>query len=184
MPFSIIPFVLLVIPILEIGVFVVVGREIGFLATIGLVIFTAIIGSILLRWQGFQVFVKLQAELEAGQVPGREIVHGAMILVAGALLLTPGFVTDTIGFLLFVPGIRDVIWSAISSKISMTGSQGFGSTFHRKSTNDGKTGFGSRSNEDDIIDLGPDEFSTMPDSDSPWRPAEEKTDKKKLSDDR
>ena len=61
MPFSIIPFLLLIIPILEIGVFVVVGGKIGVLSTMGLILLTAIIGSILLRWQGFQVLSKLQA---------------------------------------------------------------------------------------------------------------------------
>ena len=182
MPFSIIPFLLLIVPILEISVFVVVGGQIGVLSTIGLILLTAIIGAFLLRWQGFQVLSKLQTESDAGKIPGREIVHGAMILVAGVLLLTPGFVTDTIGFLLFIPGIRDVIWSAISSRVTVIGKGGFGSTFNRKGSNETEGDFASSRHEGDIIDLNPDEFSNVPNPSSPWTGADKKNDKQRSND--
>ncbi|MFK7901793.1 MAG: FxsA family protein [Nitratireductor sp.] len=171
MPFSLIPFLLLIIPALEIGVFIMVGGQIGILATIGMILLTAVIGSILLRWQGFQVLTKFQAESAAGKVPGKELLHGAMILVAGVLLLTPGFVTDSIGFLLFVPGVRNVIWSFISSKIKFSnigaGSAGMGFGNDPFNGGFGKSGFG-QTKSDDIVDLDPDEFSDIPNADSPW----------------
>ena len=86
MPFSIIPFLLLVVPILEIATFIVVGGQIGVVATLGMILFTAVLGSILLRIQGFQVLNQLRAATDAGRVPGRELGHGVMILLAGVLL--------------------------------------------------------------------------------------------------
>lgn len=117
MRLSFIPFLFLVVPLTEIAVFVLVGGQIGVLATIGLVIATAVLGTILLRIQGFGVMERIRRSVDAGEVPGRELVHGVMILVAGVLLLTPGFVTDTLGFLLFVPAIRDRGWSFLRERI-------------------------------------------------------------------
>lgn len=172
MPFSIVPFLLLVVPLLEIAAFVVIGGQIGVLYTLGMILLTAIIGSILLRWQGFQILSKLQQESQAGRVPGKELVHGAMILVAGVLLLTPGFVTDSIGFLLFVPGVRSIIWSAISSKIKFAsfGQAGFGDSGFETGSNpfEDVRNKRHRSNDPDIVDLDPDEFSDNPDPNSPW----------------
>ena len=115
--FSLIPFILLVVPLAEISVFVLVGGQIGVLATLGLVLVTAVAGAILLRIQGFGVMERIRRTLEAKQVPGREMVHGVMIMIAGVLLLTPGFVTDTCGFLLFVPAIRDMAWRFVRDRI-------------------------------------------------------------------
>lgn len=163
MPFSIIPFMLLLIPILEIGVFIAVGGQIGVFYTLGMIFLTAIFGSILLRWQGFQVLNKLQAVSAAGKVPGKELVHGAMILVAGVLLLTPGFVTDSLGFLLFVPGIRNVIWNFIASKIKLASfGGGLGGGMNRGDYSSGAN------RSDDVVDLNPDEFSDIPNPDTPW----------------
>jgi UPF0716 family protein affecting phage T7 exclusion len=117
MRFSLIPFLLLVVPLAEIAAFVVIGGQIGVWATLGMVLLTAIIGSILLRWQGVGLFNRINTELRANRVPGRELVHGVMILIAGVLLLTPGFVTDSLGFLLFVPGIRDLVWRSVKDRI-------------------------------------------------------------------
>ena len=115
MRFSIIPFLLLAIPLAEIAVFVVVGQQIGLFPTLALVLITAVAGSILLRIQGFNLLSRMQRELAQHRLPGRELVHGVMILVAGLLLLTPGFVTDTLGLLLFIPAIRDLVWRFIRS---------------------------------------------------------------------
>lgn len=169
MPFSIIPFMLLLIPILEIGVFIAVGGQIGVFFTLGMILLTAVIGSILLRWQGFQVLNKLQAESAAGRVPGKELVHGAMILVAGILLLTPGFVTDTIGFLLFVPGIRNVIWHFFASKIKFAS---FGGGMGVNMGSNSGSGFGNNG-KDNVVDLDPDEFSDIPNPDTPWADKED-----------
>ena len=109
MPFALIPFLLLAIPVLEIAVFILVGNLIGLWPTLGLVILTAVIGSMLLRRQGLGTLPAYPVRDQAGRVPGRELVDGVMIAIAGVLLLTPGLVTDAIGFLLFVPAIRESI---------------------------------------------------------------------------
>ena len=90
MPFALIPFLLLIIPILEIVVFILVGRQIGVLWTLGCILLTAVIGSALLRIQGFSILSRIRSETEQGRLPGRELGDGAMILVAGILLLTSG----------------------------------------------------------------------------------------------
>jgi UPF0716 protein FxsA len=158
MRFSFIPFLLLAVPLAEIAAFVVIGGQIGVWATLGMVLLTAIIGSFLLRWQGIGLFNRINAELRANRVPGRELVHGVMILVAGVLLLTPGFVTDSLGFLLFVPGIRDLVWRFAKDRVVVqTMSSGFGNT-----TRSGEPG------RDGIVDLDEDEFQRNPDASSPW----------------
>ncbi|KFB08506.1 FxsA family protein [Nitratireductor basaltis] len=154
MPFSIIPFMLLAIPLLEIAVFVVVGGEIGVLATMALIFATAVAGTILLRSQGLGVARRIRATMEQGQVPGRDLVHGMMIMVAGVLLLTPGFVTDTLGFLLFVPQFRDMGWRFLRSRITII-------------TPGGEAR--SRPRDPDIIDLESEDYTTSPREDTPWR---------------
>jgi UPF0716 protein FxsA len=152
--FRLIPFLFLIVPLTEISVFVLVGSQIGVLATIALVILTAIAGSILLRWQGFAALRRIQAEVAARHVPGKELVQGVMVLLAGFLLLTPGFVTDTLGLLLFIPQVRDRVWSFLSSRVKI---ETFGGgTQPRKSSKDG------------VIDLDEDEFKRESNPDSPW----------------
>lgn len=162
MRFSIIPFLLLVLPIAEITMFIVVGREIGVLATLGLILLTAIVGSLLLRTQGFGILRRISEETRAGRVPGRELIHGAMILVAGVLLLTPGFVTDTLGFLLFIPKVRDLGWRLVKDRITIVASGvagGGGRYSHGPARRPGKP----------VIDLGEEDFRREPSPDSPWR---------------
>jgi len=93
-------------PILEIVLFIQIGGFIGVGPTILIVIITAIVGSILLRLQGIAVIQRTQRALRAGELPVDPVIDGMSLLVAGALLLTPGFFTDAIGFLLFVPPFR------------------------------------------------------------------------------
>jgi UPF0716 protein FxsA len=109
-------------PLVEIAGFVLVGRQIGVLATIGLVIATSIAGSLLLRFQGFGVLSRINKEMQTGQDPSRELAHGVMILVAGLLLLLPGFATDIVGLLLFIPPVRDLGWRLIRSRVNFSGS--------------------------------------------------------------
>ncbi len=104
----------LVVPLVEIGLLFWVGQMIGFWATLALVIVTAVLGSTLVSRQGRETYLQVRLELAAGTVPGRSLAHGAMILVAGALLLTPGFLTDAVGFALLVPQVREALrgWAA------------------------------------------------------------------------
>ena len=101
--------ILIGIPIAEIYAFIEVGGEIGALNTIALTILTAVIGMALLRYQGLSVLTQAQSRLDAGQSPVREILNGVLLAVAGLFLLIPGFVTDTVGFLLFLPPLRNLI---------------------------------------------------------------------------
>ncbi len=97
------------IPILEISVFIQVGGLIGLWPTIATVVITALAGTALLRHQGLATLNRARANLEAGGLPLKEVFDGACLLVAGALLLTPGFVTDGIGLLLMTPPVRDAL---------------------------------------------------------------------------
>ncbi|MCT8972203.1 FxsA family protein [Microbaculum marinisediminis] len=102
------------IPIAEIALFVVIGEQIGVLATIAIVILTAIAGAWLVRRQGLETLAKARADIDRNVLPTDAMSEGLAILVAGALLLTPGFLTDAIGFTLLVPPARRVIVSAIA----------------------------------------------------------------------
>lgn len=101
-----IPLILLLVPLAEIALFVVVGGRIGILATIAIVVLTAMAGAILLRQQGLQVLREAQASAERGEPPVGAVVDGLCLFAAGLLLITPGFLTDSIGFALFVPAFR------------------------------------------------------------------------------
>ena len=96
-----------IVPIVEILLFVWVGSTIGIWPTIAMVVITAIVGSMLVSRQGRATWLELRQELADGGIPTKPIVHGAMILVAGALLLTPGFLTDVVGLSLLVPSVRE-----------------------------------------------------------------------------
>ncbi|MCB1460247.1 MAG: FxsA family protein, partial [Nitratireductor sp.] len=90
MPLALIPFLLLAVPVTEITLFIMVGKSIGILPTIAIVLATAIAGSLLLRYQGISTLMAIRQEFNAGRVPGNELANGAMIVIAGLLLLTPG----------------------------------------------------------------------------------------------
>ena len=99
----------LIVPIVELLLFIWIQDRIGLGPTLLGIVVTAIIGASLVRRQGFAVWSRFQSELSAGGLPGQQITHGAMVLIGGALLLTPGYLTDAVGFLLMVPGVREVV---------------------------------------------------------------------------
>jgi UPF0716 protein FxsA len=111
---------ILAFPLAEIAGFIFVGRQIGVLPTIGLIITTAIAGSLLLRFQGMGVIRRIRQEMQSGGDPSRDMAHGVMIVIAGILLLIPGFLTDIVGILLFIPPIRDLGWRFVRSRITVT----------------------------------------------------------------
>ena len=94
------------IPLIEIAILIKIGSIIGAGYTIALVIGTAFLGVSLLRIQGISTLAKVQANISRGQLPATELIEGLILLISGALLLTPGFFTDTIGFLMLVPTLR------------------------------------------------------------------------------
>lgn len=97
---------LLISPIVELALLLRVGQWIGFWPTIGIIVLTAVVGSILLKQQGLSVWKRLQQRLQMAELPGTEIIDGVIILVAGALLVTPGVLTDLIGFAGLIPTTR------------------------------------------------------------------------------
>jgi UPF0716 protein FxsA len=96
----------LLVPFFEIYLLLKVGGIIGAFPTIFLVVFTAVLGTWLLRQQGFATFQRLQANLAQGTIPAYEMIEGPIILVGGILLLTPGFITDFIGLACLIPQLR------------------------------------------------------------------------------
>ncbi len=94
------------IPLVEIALFILIGGQIGVLATIAAVLTTAVAGALLVRHQGLSTLQKAQRELDNERIPAGALAEGLAILLAGALLLTPGFFTDAIGFTLLVPPLR------------------------------------------------------------------------------
>ena len=109
------------IPIVEIAVFIEVGGRIGVWPTVGLIVLTAAIGLGLLRHQGLGVLGRANAAQERGELPIDEVFDGLCLLVAGALLLTPGFVTDTLGLLLFAPPLRAALRRALGRHLARSG---------------------------------------------------------------
>lgn len=154
MPIGFVLFLVFVgVPMAEIAAFILIGEQIGLVWTLTMVVVTALIGSMLLRIQGLAVLNAIRSEMDQGRVPGAAIGHGAMIAVAGLLLLTPGFVTDSVGFLLFVPGVRETIWRTVRNRIRVTVME------HGR----------SRPVDDRTVDLDPDDYTDGPDASSPWR---------------
>lgn len=115
--FPLIAVIFLVVPIIEIYLLIQVGQVIGAGWTIFLVVFTAVIGVWLLRIQGLSTLTRAQQKMQHNELPAREILEGMGLVVAGALLLTPGFFTDTIGFFLLFPPTRIWLVSRVASRM-------------------------------------------------------------------
>jgi len=98
--------ILVGVPLFELYLLIQVGSEIGALPTIGLSILTAIIGTYLVRLQGFAVLMRVRDMVDRGETPALEVLDGALLLIAGLMLILPGFLTDALGFLLLIPPLR------------------------------------------------------------------------------
>ena len=109
----------LLVPLIEIALFIQVGGWIGLWPTLGIVALTAIAGTILVRSQGSQALARLRRSFDELRDPTDTLAHGAMILFSGALLLTPGFFTDAVGFALLVPGVRSFILRRVKERVSV-----------------------------------------------------------------
>ena len=110
----------IVVPLLEIFAFIEVGSAIGAVPTLGLIVLTAVVGAFLVRHQGLKVVLDARGSLARNELPLAAAVHGGLLLLAGLLLLTPGFVTDSVGFLLLVPAVRSLaaarIWRWLEAR--------------------------------------------------------------------
>lgn len=105
------------VPMIEIALFIQVGGVIGLWWTLAIVLATAVAGSLLVRMQGALALAQLRGSLQELRDPTEPIAHGALILFAGALLLTPGFFTDTVGLLLLVPAVRSSVLRYLASRV-------------------------------------------------------------------
>lgn len=116
MPWLILLFIAL--PLAELYVIIEIGSAIGALPTIAILFGDGVLGAVLLRAQGRTAWRRFNAALAEGRMPGREIFDGAMILVGGALLLTPGFITDGVGVLLLLPPSRALLRRALARRVA------------------------------------------------------------------
>lgn len=107
----------LLLPLAEIACFILVGRRIGLFPTLSLVVFSAVAGIVLMRIQGFGVLARLRRSGQEGRAPGKELLDAAMILIAGILLLIPGFLTDIVGLALFLPPVRTFLWNRLMRNV-------------------------------------------------------------------
>lgn len=98
-----------VIPVIELAILIRVGSYIGTMNTVVIVILTAVVGAYLVKMEGIGVMSRIQKNMQEGIFPADELINGMMILVSGALLLTPGFFTDILGFLMVIPVTRNII---------------------------------------------------------------------------
>ena len=110
----------LVVPLIEIALFIQVGGLIGLWATLAIVVVTAVAGSLLVRSQGRRALERLRGSIRGLRDPSEPLAHGAMILFSGALLLTPGFFTDAVGFALLIPGVRRWVLREAGRRVSVS----------------------------------------------------------------
>ncbi|WP_046120610.1 FxsA family protein [Ensifer aridi] len=146
-----IPLVILGLPLAEIAGFVVVGREIGVAMTLLLVFLSAVAGVVLLRIQGFGMLQRVQEAARTGNDPGIDVLGGALIFLAAILLIVPGFISDVIGLLLFLPPVRRAAAAFLRTRLAIftTGTGFYYSSNTRREEHRGPL----------IIDLEDDEFS-------------------------
>lgn len=124
----------LIVPFIEITLLLQVGGLIGIFPTVFLVVLTAVLGAWLLRKQGFVTWQRFQNSLAQGEIPAYEMIEGPILLVGGALLLTPGFFTDLLGFACLIPGLRRKMAQTIIERHLLTGTAG--DIFRSKREND------------------------------------------------
>ena len=147
----------IIVPIAEIALLVHVGGLIGSWQTIGLVVLTAVLGTALFRAQGFRVLMRAQDVLTQGGFPAEELFDGICILLAGVLLLTPGFLTDALGLALLVPGLRVWIGHILWHLVRRSGN-------FEMHVGGGSPGAWHRASEDDVIEG---EYSEVPPESDP-----------------
>ena len=107
----------ILVPVAELAIFIALGDKIGLAPTLGIIVLTAILGAYLTKSQGIKALNNYQQALAQGKLPHEEVMDGLMILIAGAVLLTPGFLTDAIGFSLLIPPFRKVVKAIVKERL-------------------------------------------------------------------
>ncbi len=128
--FPVFALIFLIVPVVEIYILIQVGEVIGALWTIFFVVLTAVIGVQLLKSQGLSTLTRAQQKMNSGEMPAKELMEGFALVIAGAFLLTPGFFTDTVGFLLLFPLTRSMIVSSLVSRVMASGRFNMNNNFH------------------------------------------------------
>lgn len=142
----------ILMPILEMWVLISVGQQIGALPTIGLVLLTAIIGLALLKRQGISTVMRAQQKMQAGEMPAKEMAEGIFLAVGGALLLTPGFITDAIGFACLIPGVRQLVIGRVLRHVVVVRGTSFTYDQYRQSGQVDRDNTRSSSGSHDVIE--------------------------------
>ncbi|MCM5554708.1 FxsA family protein [Pleomorphomonas sp. NRK KF1] len=146
------PFLLIAWPIAEIATLVWVGGHLGVINTVGLVLLAAFGGLALFRYVGFGLLRRVQGELTGGRMPSGTLLEGFVVLLAGVLLILPGFLSDVLAFLLLFAPIRRLIIGAVAARVTVsTATSGYG-----------------RPKEDGVVDLDENEWESRGNGDSPW----------------
>jgi UPF0716 protein FxsA len=109
----------LVLPLIEIALFIVIGQTIGLLPTLLGIVLTGVIGAMVLRWQGIAAVRELQLRMQRGEMPGRQIGDTMLIGLGGLLLLLPGYFTDLVGLLLLLPWTRELIYRLLARNLKV-----------------------------------------------------------------
>ncbi len=149
-PLKILIILFIAIPIIEIYLLIKIGSVIGAIPTILMIIGTAVLGATLLRMQGISTFQRVQNAMQRGEIPAIEMLEGLILLISGALLLTPGFFTDAIGFAALIPPARRgfIVWALKHSNIMKT--TRFSQSSYSHKTYDG-TSTASKDDSDTVV---------------------------------
>lgn len=161
MPLILIPVLLLIVPAIEIAVFIKVGQYIGAWKVVALIFLSAILGGALLRHQSIGVIRRIDRDIKKGQTPDAGLFDGFLIVVGAILMIIPGFVSDIVGLLLMIPFVRTLLRRYLASRIKVSS---FGNY---------RGGFRRRRGADDVVDLSPEDFERQTprhDPDQPRRP--------------
>ncbi|MDF2546343.1 MAG: fxsA [Anaerosolibacter sp.] len=105
------------VPLIELAILFKLNQYVGLGYTLGIVIFTGVLGAYLAKSQGNQILFRIKMEMGEGRMPGDELINGLCVLIGGAMLLTPGILTDTTGFILVLPGTRHLVKVFIKNKL-------------------------------------------------------------------
>lgn len=167
---ALIPLMLLLVPIAEIAMFIVVGREIGVLWTLALLIGAGLAGAALLRFEGLRLLTAARADIAAGRMPAATIVHGAFLALAGLFLLLPGFLSDIVAFLLLLPPVRALLVRLVARNMTVVTRAGATTA----SWSSAGAGAGGRTGGPAVIDLEAVEVDRDGDrTGSPWRASDD-----------
>lgn len=153
--FAIVFLIFILVPVIEISLFISVGDYLGLWPTIAMVFLTAFVGVSLVRSQGLQTLLSVQSRLQQGELPAQQIFEGVLLAAAGVLLFIPGFLTDAMGMIVLLPAPRRALAKYLMTKMVVKASAGFGAhqyqeeRFTHRRNNDGNTFEGEYERKDD-----------------------------------